>query len=1069
MRPGFHTPFLALLCICLSPFFANAQVYAPLENVRFYGYSYDMAPGFYQKPVYLQLKTPVGGGYRYTVAGGEGVKSYENKPAVILDSISTIALQIQSKGNWIDTIYVGTYFIRESITLPIVSLHLDRSDFDAPGGILDGKVVHVGDSLGVAILKTEGRVWKKENIKTYVEFMDSSGIRRLGNMRVQPFGGMTLGMPDKGIRLTTDTTLGSRNIGFNPFYGKPFNSYRTLVLRASGNDHNQTRMKDMTLCSIAKDLGLDYMDYRPSIVLVNGDYWGIYNIREKINYEFLYYNHKAPKNESTILLSANGGGNPDYNSMVQYIGKRFPEASVFDSLNSVMDLENYLNYAILQIHIRNRDSRGNIRFWKSSSLDDRWRWIFYDSDLSCEMVGIKDNFLKERLSPTQTAWYNPTYTTAILRNLTSHKPVRDLFINQYCLLLGTRLNIDTVVSRIDTFASILRPEIPHHAKRRARSTNASASKWEEEINTFKSFFPIRTSATYDHMMSTFGITKKPVKINITNNLPGVNNIRLSNTTWLFDKVSCKFFPEVKIPLEATDLNYEYVFERWKNDSTSSREILVTASDSLNVEAVYKKRNESPFRGLVFCDAWAVRESRKEQFFLFRIYNNSFDSLSTNGMRLVKNGLPDKIELPKANIPSGFACWFTNDPERAVKLVMKEPIVLMDTLTGFDLRGGTWFILDDNESIVDKITIYCPDSLYEYREIILATRNNISEPWSYHGRINPLDPHEPEFIAPINQNASGSNWHIPASFILFASCFYLLRNRRRIGTTLFISLLALFTNNLSAQPFCIPDRFGLDSIQTKLINNKGKGFEDLNGCRNIRVVLKNLLYRGGNNHPESYMNPLLPTTLEQLHQQGFDKVVYLYRKNFVELFPQEKLDSIKQTGLDYSCQPVLDSAMVYNFFKDLQARANEENPGMVYAHCWNGWHQSGRLAAFTLMQFCGYTNNQALRYWEMNTDGLYKGYPHVKKSIQAFIPYPDLGFTMIQQKRFCPCANDSLLNLPPVSLQDTNAVTAKYHVVKEGETLAIIAKQYKTTVSALKRLNQIKDEKSIRKGKRLRVR
>ena len=168
MRPCFNKSFFALFCICLSSFFAKAQVYAPLEHVKLYGYNYDMAPGFYQKPVYLQLKAPVGGNYKYTVAGGDGVNTYENKPAVILDSISTIAFQIKLDGNWIDTIYVGTYFIRESITLPIVSLHLDRSEFDAPGGILDGKVVHIGDSLGNDILKTEGRVWKKENVKTYV-------------------------------------------------------------------------------------------------------------------------------------------------------------------------------------------------------------------------------------------------------------------------------------------------------------------------------------------------------------------------------------------------------------------------------------------------------------------------------------------------------------------------------------------------------------------------------------------------------------------------------------------------------------------------------------------------------------------------------------------------------------------------------------------------------------------------------------------------------------------------------------------------------------------------------------
>ena len=60
--------------------------------------------------------------------------------------------------------------------------------------------------------------------------------------------------------------------------------------------------------------------------------------------------------------------------------------------------------------------------------------------------------------------------------------------------------------------------------------------------------------------------------------------------------------------------------------------------------------------------------------------------------------------------------------------------------------------------------------------------------------------------------------------------------------LFIAL-ALFINSIAFSQKS--DQFGLDSINKKLIDNKGKGFDSLIGCRNVRVVLKNLVYRGGN--------------------------------------------------------------------------------------------------------------------------------------------------------------------------------------------------------------------------------
>jgi hypothetical protein len=64
----------------------------------------------------------------------------------------------------------------------------------------------------------------------------------------------------------------------------------------------------------------------------------------------------------------------------------------------------------------------------------------------------------------------------------------------------------------------------------------------------------------------------------------------------------------------------------------------------------------------------------------------------------------------------------------------------------------------------------------------------------------------------------------------------------------LMILALFVNSIVFSQK--NDQFGLDSINKKLIDNKGKGFDSLIGCRNVRVVLKNLVYRGGNNNPLS---------------------------------------------------------------------------------------------------------------------------------------------------------------------------------------------------------------------------
>ena len=84
------------------------------------------------------------------------------------------------------------------------------------------------------------------------------------------------------------------------------------------------------------------------------------------------------------------------------------------------------------------------------------------------------------------------------------------------------------------------------------------------------------------------------------------------------------------------------------------------------------------------------------------------------------------------------------------------------------------------------------------------------------------------------------------------------------------------------------------------------------------------------------------------------------------------------------------------------RIENPNLGPVYLHCWNGWHQSGYVSAMILMQFCGYTNQQARTYWEQNTDGAYKKFDNVKNMIANFTPFKDYKIDKETQAMLCPC-------------------------------------------------------------------
>jgi LysM repeat protein len=303
-------------------------------------------------------------------------------------------------------------------------------------------------------------------------------------------------------------------------------------------------------------------------------------------------------------------------------------------------------------------------------------------------------------------------------------------------------------------------------------------------------------------------------------------------------------------------------------------------------------------------------------------------------------------------------------------------------------------------------------------------------------------------------------------------------------------LLLYTETCAGQ-----DRFGLDSAQVKGTNNSGGGDSALWGSRNLRVVLKNILYRGGGNNfhlkpsdPQSFIrNPLPLQGIRRLHETGFGSAWYLYATNFETQYPPERLDSLRRAGFEYECHPSLTDKVVVDFMVSIREMILSPNPKPMYIHCWNGWHQSGMLSAFTLMQFCGLSNQQALKYWEQNTDGNYRGYAAVKSRILNYVSDSTLHIPDSIRTKICPCFTNDVIQAKEMSFSEikkegekgsaknmeakshsTNTGGKSRYTIRRGDTLSLIAKRNNTTVKKLCSLNGIKETKVLQIGEQIRV-
>jgi len=207
------------------------------------------------------------------------------------------------------------------------------------------------------------------------------------------------------------------------------------------------------------------------------------------------------------------------------------------------------------------------------------------------------------------------------------------------------------------------------------------------------------------------------------------------------------------------------------------------------------------------------------------------------------------------------------------------------------------------------------------------------------------------------------------------------------------------------------RYGLDDLFAKKTDNRGEGFDELYGTRNFRVILKGIAYRGGANNTwhrterRDNQNPLPDDGLQNLCREGFGRSYYLYTTNFEtapELTTCESPQSSEHELRYFQVSPN-DEEQTYEVLEAIHETITDYRHGPIYLHCWNGWHASGLLAAKILRQFCGLSADEAVVYWDANTDGNNTDarYESIRRRIREFIPYPEFAISDEQAALICP--------------------------------------------------------------------
>ena len=409
------------------------------------------------------------------------------------------------------------------------------------------------------------------------------------NAGVKIYGGWSRGQNgQRSLALFARGQYGDSKFDHSFFDQLEYDNFEALVLRNSGQDWMRSSMKDIMLTSLMRGSGLDFQEHNPVATYLNGEYWGMYNLREKINEHMLASKHNIDADDIT-LLSDNAeeieGTNQEYLQLIDYLNTTdLTVDSNFEYVSEQIDLKEYALYQASNIFFNNTDWPGNnIKFWKHP--EGKWRWIMFDTDFGFgpywNINNYQENTLSFALDPNGPGWPNPSWSTLLFRRLTTNIGFRNTFINRYADELNTRFLSNNVITHIDQIYATIEPEVISHYERWRNDlslTNigvniSNISGWVGYyIDQMKIFADNRPSIVKNHILSQFNLPDfHPLTITNTNVSEGsveVNeNLMIQESSWTGD-----YFQTVPVQLTAIAAN-GFEFSHWSGDLTSTEETI----------------------------------------------------------------------------------------------------------------------------------------------------------------------------------------------------------------------------------------------------------------------------------------------------------------------------------------------------------------------------------------------------------------------------------------------------------------------------------------------------------------
>lgn len=413
--------------------------------------------------------------------------------------------------------------------------------------------------------------------------------------------------PQRGIDYITQDEFGYGNeVNHQIFENKDRDGFQRLILKAAASDNypfenGGAHIRDAYVQSLSQlaDLRMDERTYAPCVLYSNGEYWGVYEIREKVDdTDFTGYYYDQGSGQLDFLKTwgmtwVEYGSDAGWAALRDFIlTNDMTDQANYDYVKSEYNTGSLIDYFLLNSYIVSSDwLNWNTGWWRGLNPDGdkkKWRYILWDMDAVfghyANFTGIPDQSPNadpcdpEQLNDPGGEGHVPIWN-ALLQN---EEFFAD-YINRYADLSTSYFSCEYMLYHLDSLVGLIEPEMQDHVDR----WGGSMAEWQSNVQEVRDFIEARCVIINAGYLDCYPQLEGPYNVVLMADPPEGGSIDLPSIeidTYPYDAV---YFGGIPVDLDANE-NVGFIFSHWElNNNTLapdefSEDIVIsfTADDTL---------------------------------------------------------------------------------------------------------------------------------------------------------------------------------------------------------------------------------------------------------------------------------------------------------------------------------------------------------------------------------------------------------------------------------------------------------------------------------------------------------